>query len=232
MSQRVVITGATGGIGQALSHKLAEKGFELLLTGRSQKKLSELAESLPQDQVALTQSADLTNPEQVHQFFEKAAPFDAVVHLAGQGLIKPLADTTDAEFLRVSNINVRGTFLVAQHACRIMAEAKRGRFLTVPGILGKAVMKNASVYIATKFAVTGFIKALAQEYQRQGIHFGLYHLGGVDTPFWDDLGMGVQRDKMISAETAAEALCWGLEMPAHLALNEVTFQPESHQLPI
>jgi NAD(P)-dependent dehydrogenase (short-subunit alcohol dehydrogenase family) len=122
------------------------------------------------------------------------------------------------------------TFLVAQAAARLMGEQKHGLFLTIPGILGRAVMKNAAAYIASKFAVTGLIKAMAQEYQRVGVRFSLLHLGGVDTPFWDDLGMKVQRDKMIPAGTAADLIVQALELPPHLVLNELVLQPDSHQL--
>jgi hypothetical protein len=57
-----------------------------------------------------------------------------------------------------------------------MAAQKHGLFITLPGILGKAVMKNAAAYIASKFGVTGLIKTLAQEYQRSGIRFCLFFL--------------------------------------------------------
>jgi NAD(P)-dependent dehydrogenase (short-subunit alcohol dehydrogenase family) len=155
---------------------------------------------------------------------------DCVIHCAGIGLIKPSADTTDAEFTKIVNTNLRGTFLIARESCKIMAGQKHGLFITLPGILGKAVMKNAAAYIASKFGVTGLIKTLAQEYQRSGVRFCLFFLGGVDTPFWDEINMTVQRDKMIPVSTAADLIMQAVDAPPHLVLAEVVLQPESHQL--
>jgi NAD(P)-dependent dehydrogenase (short-subunit alcohol dehydrogenase family) len=155
---------------------------------------------------------------------------DVVVHCAGIGLIKPAADTSDAEFTHVMNVNTRATFLLARESCRVMAAAKKGLFITIPGILGKAPMRNASAYVASKYAVTGMIKCFAQEYQRSGIRFCLFHLGGVDSPFWDNIAMAVQREKMIPVSTAADLILQAIDAPPHLVLSEVVMQPESHQL--
>jgi NAD(P)-dependent dehydrogenase (short-subunit alcohol dehydrogenase family) len=145
-------------------------------------------------------------------------------------LIKPGLDTTDAEFTKVMNVNTRSTFLTAQAACRVMAPQKKGLFVTIPGILGKAPMKNASAYCASKYAVTGMIKCFAQEFARSGIRFSLFHFGGVNSPFWDDLGTGFQKDKMIPVETAADLVLQAVDAPPGLVLSEVVLQPESHQL--
>ncbi|MBJ7259373.1 MAG: SDR family oxidoreductase, partial [Chthoniobacterales bacterium] len=155
---------------------------------------------------------------------------DCVIHCAGIGLIKSAADTTDAEFTKIVNTNLRGTFLVARESCKVMAEQKHGLFITLPGILGKAVMKNAAAYVASKFGVTGLIKTFAQEYARSGVRFCLFFLGGVDSPFWDGINMAVQRDKMIPLSTAADLIMQAIDAPPHLVLAEVVLQPESHQL--
>lgn len=224
--QKILITGASGGIGRAVATRLAERGLLPAVTARTAERLADFpGPKFP---------GDLTNPAAVETIIQGASAalggLDAVIHCAGVGLIKPALDTTDAEFTRVMNINTRATFLVAREACRVMAAAKHGLFLTIPGILGRAPMRNAAAYCASKYAVTGMIKCFAQEFQRSGIRFSLLHLGGVDTPFWDDIGMTVQRDKMIPAATAADLILHTLDTPSHLVLSEVVLQPESHQL--
>ncbi len=227
--QKILITGATGGIGRALVETLASRTeTQLALTARSESKLAELPEA------AAKLPADLITPGTAAKVVEDAAAamdgLDTVVHLCGAGLIKPAADTTDAEFSRIVNVNLRTTFLIAQAACRIMAEQKSGRFLTPPGILGRAVMKNAAAYSASKYAVTGLIKSFAEEYRRAGIQFSLFYFGGVATPFWDDLAMKIDPAKVIAPETAAAALLSAIDAPPHLVLSEYVLQPESHQL--
>lgn len=229
-----LITGASSGIGRELALRLATRGAALTLAGRSPERLAEVAAACAGAASVTTVPGDITAPGAAADLVDRAAAamdgLDCVVHCAGIGLIKPAAETSDAEFTKVVNTNLRGTFLVAKEACRVMAAQKKGLFLTFPGILGKAVMKNAAAYSASKFGVTGLIKSLAQEHQRSGIRFGLFFLGGVDTPFWDGLGMNVQRDKMIPVATAADLALQAIAAPPHLVLAEVVLQPESHQL--
>ncbi len=229
---KVLITGASSGIGAACARRLADGGgYQLALTGRSQEKLGVVAE---RSGAVFSRAVDLLPPGNAGATVRAAAEalggLDAVIHCAGVGLIKPIAETTDAEFCKVTNTNMRVTFLVAQEACEIMAPNKRGRFLTLPGILGKAPMKGASAYVASKYAVTGLMKTFALEYARQNIGISLFYFGGVDSPFWDGMAMNPQRDRMIPVEGAAAHIAGALESPGHLVLNEITLQPAGHQL--
>jgi len=223
---KILITGATSGIGHELAARLIARGDSVFLTGRSSEKLQNFGSP--------HLAADLTSPgaaeKIVNAATEALGSIDAVIHCAGIGLIKPAAETTDAEFTHVMNVNTRATFLLARESCQVMAAAKKGLFITIPGILGKAPMRNASAYVASKYAVTGMIKCFAQEYQRSGIRFCLFHLGGVDSPFWDNIAMAVQREKMIPVSTAADLILQAIDAPPHLVLSEVVMQPESHQL--
>ena len=231
---KFLITGASSGIGRELAVRLAARGSKLTLSGRSEAKLKQTAEACAGASSVEIVAADITAPGAAEGLLARAnesmGGLDCVIHCAGIGLIKSAADTGDAEFTKVVNTNLRGTFLIARESCKVMAAQKHGLFITLPGILGKAVMKNASAYIASKFGVTGLIKTFAQEYARSGIRFCLFFLGGVDSPFWDDLSMTVQRDKMIPVATAADLILQAIDAPPHLVLAEVVLQPESHQL--
>lgn len=231
---KFLITGSSSGIGRALAQRLALRGAALTLSGRSQSRLDATAGDCTPAATVTTVASDITAPGAaealVARAWEAMGGLDCVIHAAGIGLIKPATETTDAEFTKIVNTNLRGTFLIARESCKVMAAQKKGLFITLPGILGKAVMKNASAYIASKFGVSGLIKTFAQEYQRSGLRFCQFYLGGVDTPFWDDLGLPVQRDKMIPVQTAADLILQAIDAPAHLVLAEVVLQPESHQL--
>jgi NAD(P)-dependent dehydrogenase (short-subunit alcohol dehydrogenase family) len=224
----ILITGASSGVGAELARRLSSRGDSVFLTGRSLDKLQNVVSGAP------CVAADLTTAGAAEQVVGKAVEalgcLDVVIHCAGIGLIKPAADTTDAEFTQVLNVNARAAFFLAREACKVMAASKKGLFITIPGILGKAPMRNASAYVASKYALTGMIKCFAQEYQRSGLRFCLFHLGGIDTPFWDNIQMAVQRDKMIPVATAADLILQAVDAPPHLVLSEVVMQPESHQL--
>jgi short-subunit dehydrogenase len=222
----ILITGASSGIGAEVAKCLALKGTSLFLTGQSHQKLSSL-------NCGAYVAADLTEPGAAEKVLRTAietlGSVDVVIHCAGIGLIKPAAETSDAEFTRVMNVNTRATFLFMREVCSYMSTLKKGLFITIPGILGKVPMRNASAYVASKYAVTGMVKCFAQEYQRHNIRFCLFHLGGVNTPFWDSINMTVQRDKMIPVSTAASLILQAIESPPHVVLSEVVMQPDSHQ---
>ncbi len=232
----ILITGATGGIGAETARQLiaANPDTKVFLTGRDAQRLETLADELG-DHVAGQHACDLTTPNAAAKVVEQAVDafdgaLDAVIHCAGVGLIKSAADTTDGEFSRIINTNTRTTFLIAQASLEAMAANKKGRFFTLPGTLGKYAMRNASAYVASKWAVTGMLKCMALEYQRKNVNIGLFFFGGVATPFWDDLDMKIAPDKVISAETAAQVLVQSMNAPDHLVPSELVLQPESHQL--
>ena len=232
-----LITGAGSGIGREVALELARRGVSVALAGRREAALTETAAQIGYEGGdAVTIMADVSDPAQVqHLVAETTRAFDGLdilINCAGVGLIKPLETTTAAEMDSLLSTNVKGLMLVTQAALRPMiAAGKGGHVVNIAGILGKAPMANASVYCASKYAVTGFSKALQLEVSRKhNIKVSLMYLGGVDSPFWDDLDMKVQRDKMLTIADATNAIITVLTQPAHLVLGEFTLQPESHQL--
>jgi NAD(P)-dependent dehydrogenase (short-subunit alcohol dehydrogenase family) len=232
--KRTLITGASSGIGRAVATALAQRRYPLFLTGRNEGKLRAVTDGLGEGKQVGSAAFDLVAPRGAEQVVQRAVEhlggLDAVVHCAGLGLIKPALETTDAEFCAVTNVNLRGTFLIAQAAMKVMAAQKSGLFVALPGTLGKYPMKNAAAYAASKFGTVGLLKCMAAELQRVGIKVVLLHLGGVDSPFWDNLSLPVQREKMIPVGVVAQQIITVLELPSHLVLNELILQPESHQL--
>lgn len=231
-----LITGASSGIGRAVAMALAARGWKLALCGRDIQRLEDAATTCRNAGAAyvLADSFDITSQKAVEDFVGRAhieiGGLQVVVHAAGIGLIRPAAETTDAEFTRVTNTNLRGTFLLTQATYKVFAEQKHGLFITFPGILGKAVMRNAAAYSASKFGVVGLLRSMAIEHARLGIRYSLFYLGGVDSPFWDHVDMNPQRDKMIPLDVVKDAVLSAIDLPPHLVPSEVTIQPDSHQL--
>jgi len=232
-----LITGAGSGIGRETALHLARRGAAVALAGRTEAALLETAAQVGvEGGDAAVIVADVTDPAQVERLIAETTrafgTVDILINSAGVGLIKPLDATTPEEIDRLLDTNVKGTMLVTQAALRAMiAGGRGGHIVNLAGILGRAPMASATLYCASKYAVTGFSKALQLEVGRKhGIKVSLMYLGGVDTPFWDAIDMKVQRDKMLTTEDAAGAILTVLTQPAHLVLGEFTLQPETHQL--
>ncbi len=234
-SQVVLITGATGGIGTATAEKLARSGSTLILASRQAEVLETLMAQCYQwgSPEVLAIPTDVTDRRQVESLFEQAyqhcGQVDVVINGAGLGVLQPIQQLAEADFDRMINVNLKGTFLVCQQAVtRWMERKASGRVFNIPGVMGQYTMGMASGYCASKFAVVGFTKALSLDCKRFDIKFTLLYFGGIDSPFWDNAGMKVQRDKMLKPTQAADAIYFALQMPAPGVLSEIVIQPDSH----
>lgn len=232
----VLIVGAGRGIGRGAAELFSDAGANIILSSRNEAELMELEYKLNtkgnSNVIALAADASLTSDVQhlVTASIEKFGSIDYLIHAAGMGVLKPFSDISIDEFDALLNANVRTAFNVLQAVLPHMAANKFGRVVAIPGILGKAPMMQASAYCAAKYALTGMIKCLKDEYKRYGIRFSLMHFGGVDSSFWDNISMKVQRDKMLSVEAAVKAVFFAATQEGEGVMSEMVLMPENHQL--
>lgn len=231
-----LIVGASRGIGLATARLFAQSGANVVISARSENELMQAEYALDTggsgEVLALAADAAIESDVRalVDQSIEKFGAIDYLVHAAGAGVLKPFAELTAEDLDKLLTANVKTAFNVLQAVLPLMAEKKFGRVIAIPGILGKAPMMQAAAYCAAKYALTGMIKCLAQEYKRFGIRFSLMHFGGVDSNFWDDISMKVQRDKMLSVEAAANAVFFAATQTGEGVMAEIVLMPENHQL--
>src|SRR4028118_1086404 len=230
----VVVVGATGGIGSVLTRKLAAEGTRLVLAAKDSSRLAELGSQLSiatQEQV-LTVPTDITDPSQVKTLMEKAVAqfgqIDVLVNAAGAGVMKQYNKVEPADLDAMLDLNLKGSFYTCQAAAEVMKDKKSGHICNIVGILGKHSMAMASAYCASKFGVVGFSKCMADELKRFGIKFTLFYFGGVDSPFWDNVSLKVDRSKMLTPQTAADAILFALAADPQAVPMEINIQPESH----
>jgi len=230
-----LIVGASRGIGRASAELFAKAGANVVVSARSETELMEAEYQLNAvgaEVLALAADASIEGDVKslVDESIKRFGAIDYLVHAAGAGVLKPFGELSAADLDALFTANVKTAFNVLQAVLPTMAEKKFGRVVAIPGILGKAPMMQASAYCAAKYALTGMIKCLAQEYKRFGIRFSLMHFGGVDSNFWDDITMKVQRDKMLSIDAAANAVFFAATQSGEGVMAEVVLMPENHQL--
>ena len=232
----VLIVGAGGGIGRRTAELFSDAEVNIVLSSRNEAALAEIEYKLNTDgnQNVLAIAADAGVEADVKalvvESIEKFGSIDYLIHAAGMSVLKPFGDITPADFDNLLHANVRTAFNVLQAVLPQMAAQKFGRVVAIPGILGKAPMVQASGYCATKYALTGMIKCLAQEYKRHGVRLSLMHFGGVDSSFWDSIEMKVQRDKMLSVDAAARSIFFAATQEGEGVMSEIILMPESHQI--
>jgi NADP-dependent 3-hydroxy acid dehydrogenase YdfG len=226
----VVVVGATGGIGSALTRKLGSTGAKLVLAARDSSALSNLAKQLPGEPVLIP--TDICDRASVNTLMEKAVArfgqIDVLVNAAGAGILKPYSSLEQADLEAMLDVNLKGSFYTTQAAAELMQKRKSGHICNVVGILGKHSMTMAAAYCASKFGVVGFSKCMAEELKRFGVKFTLFYFGGVDSPFWDNVQLKVDRKRMLSPETAADAIVFAIQAPPEAVPMEINIQPESH----
>jgi NAD(P)-dependent dehydrogenase (short-subunit alcohol dehydrogenase family) len=232
----VLVVGAGRGIGRCAAELFSNAGANVAISSRSEAELLELEYKLNSkgNPNILALAADATVEADAKSLVEASVArfgaIDILIYAAGLGILKPFAELTLSDLDQLFNVNVRGAFNIFQSVLPAMQQQKSGRVIAIPGILGKAPMPQAAAYCAAKYALTGMVKCLAQEYKRYGVRFSLMHFGGVDSGFWDNITMRVQRDKMLSIEAAAKAVYFSATQEGEGVLAELVLMPENHQL--
>ena len=203
----------------------------MVLAARNHTKLATLATELQTTEV-LPISCDITDPQQVESLMQKTVDYfgqiDILVNAAGAGILKQWNKIEPADLDAMLNLNLKGSVYTCQAAANLMKQQKSGHICNVVGILGKHSMAMSGAYCASKFGLVGFSKCFADEVRRYGIKVTLFYFGGVDTPFWDNVSLKVDRSKMLSAETAANSILYALSAEPQAIPMEINIQPESH----
>ncbi len=162
----VLLTGASGGLGQEIARALAGKGGRLLLTGRRLDVLTPLASELP-DARAL--AVDLAQPKEVDRLLQEAGDVDILIAnaaLPGSGLLRSFSvEQIDSAL----TVNLRAPIVLAHALAPQMAERGQGHLLFMSSLAGKAATPGSSIYNATKFGLRGFASALRAELRGSGV---------------------------------------------------------------
>ena len=230
--KKVVVAGASGGIGSSLVKLLIQSGAEVFITGRNIEKLSSIASThgITASHFMATDIGDGTQMELLAETaLAKLGTPDILINLAGIGIIKPMEQLSLDDFSRSLQTNLVGAFLFVKSFLPAMKEAKKGLIINVPGVLGKVPMAGAAAYSASKYGIVGMMQSIREELKRTEIRITNLFLGGVDSPFWDEIDLRVQKDKMIREEEAARSIWFLCQQPAGGVVSEMVLQPFNHQ---
>jgi short-subunit dehydrogenase len=162
-----LVTGATGGIGDAIARALAARGAHLVISGRRQAELSRLARDLGATAVA----CDLAASEEVDRLAGAALEAGVSVLIANAGLPASgaLADLSQEDIDRMLEVNLRAPIALARALVPSMVDRGAGHLVFVSSLQGKSAAPLSSVYSATKFGLRGFALALRQDLRGAGV---------------------------------------------------------------
>ena len=188
--QRILITGASSGIGRATAELLASRGATLLLVARNAGRLDDVAATIRETGGrAATFPVDLAEPAAVEELAASViaahgAP-DIIVNNAGAGRWLPLVETPLDEARRMIELPYLAAFYVTRSFLPAMLERGSGQIACITSPASHIVWPNACGYIAARHALKGFTEALRADLRATNIAVSLITLGTVASPYWE-----------------------------------------------
>lgn len=183
---RVLLTGASGGIGGAIARQLSERGAELVLSGRQEDALAALADEVD----GTTITADLSRPDEAARLVAEAGDIDVLVANHALPASGYVLDLEPAAVERMVNVNLLSCILLAQAAGAAMTERGSGQIVLVGSLSSKAATSGSALYNATKFGLRGFALAYRQDLHDSGVGVSLVMPGFVsDAGMFHDTGL-------------------------------------------
>jgi short-subunit dehydrogenase len=160
-----LVTGASGGLGQAIARALVRRGADVVLSARR----VEVLEALAADVRGRGVACDLSDRSSVARLVEDAGPVDVLVANAGIPGSGAIDSFTVEEIDRVLDVNLRAPMILARLMCEGMAERGGGQIVFVSSLSGKVGTVGTSVYSATKFGLRGFAQGLREDLRPRGV---------------------------------------------------------------
>ena len=182
-NKNIIITGASGGIGNSIVEKLNESGANILASGTKQEKLEELKSKF--DKIKILRF-DISQTDKVEEFIENASKelggnLDCLVNNAGVTKDNLAIRMTTEEWKKVIDINLTSTFLLSKFAIKKMLKNKSGKIINITSVVGHTGNLGQANYTASKAGIVAMSKSLAMEYAKKNININCISPGFIKT---------------------------------------------------
>ena len=226
-NRRVLLTGATSGVGRAVAETLAQNGARLALIARSEERLRELAEALG----ATAVPGDLTQEDFIESLpaaLDKnwSAGPDVLINSAGVFDLAPLAET-DLQVLRQHlEVNLVAPFRVIRLFLEGMVNRRAGQIVNIGSIAGRKAFPGNTAYSASKYGLRALHEVLVEELRGSGVKVTWIEPSAVNTPLWDVLDPDSRDDlpsrlDMLRPRAVADAVRFAVEQPNGVSVEEI-----------
>ena len=240
MAKIALITGATSGIGRAISLIMAKEGYDIIATGRRASLLSDLAKELEAKFKVrvLPLGFDVRDASQVEHYLgklsEKWSDISLLVNNAGLAVgLNPINSGVVDDWERMVDTNIKGLLYVSRIVSNIMIKRGGGHIINIGSIAGKGVYPNGNVYCAAKYAVDALSKGMMMDLYTHNIRVSQVCPGAAETEFSQVRFKG-DMDKAadvykgftpLSAEDIADVVRYVALAPPHVNISDVVIMP-------
>ena len=231
MSKKItLISGASRGIGRAVSLRLAREDHFVVVLARNAEEIGELEHEIDETGgKALSIVCDVTDEHQVSeavsQVMRDFQRIDCVINNAGIGVFKPADEITTDDWDRVMDVNVKGSFLLTRAVLPFMKAAGAGHIVGIASDVSKRTFATGSLYTASKYAQHAYFESLRREVRSLGIKVSVVYPGLVDTYFHGAEQGQIKQAQYLNADDIAAAVSYILHAPAHVIVDELMLHP-------
>lgn len=228
-----LITGASRGIGKAISIALAKEGYNLhLVCQKNVGKLYQLEKFIKAEYSVnvYTYVGDVSDSNFVNSIFSEIDKLDVLINNAGISHVGLLTDMTDEEWNRTMAVNVNSVFYFSREACKMMLSQKSGQIINISSVWGNQGASMEVAYSASKGAINSFTKALAKEMAPSNIQVNAIACGLIDTDMnghlskeeIDELVAEIPADRIGKPVDVAEMVISIISSPSYLTGQIIT----------
>jgi len=187
--KNIIVTGASGGIGNSIVEKFYENGANLLATGTKLEKLEELKKKFTNIKIL---QFDISQHEKIEEFINNATQelggsLDCIVNNAGITKDNLTIRMSLEEWTNVININLTSTFLMSKYSIKKMLKNKSGKIINITSVVGHTGNAGQANYAASKAGIVGMSKSLAIEYAKKNINVNCISPGFISTAMTDQI---------------------------------------------
>ncbi|MFC1675747.1 SDR family NAD(P)-dependent oxidoreductase [Planctomycetota bacterium] len=227
-----LVTGASRGIGRAISIALAKEGASVVLAARSRDKLNEVADEVTAaGGKAHIATVELTEEESIKNIVKAAAEkfgrLDILVNNAGITHSASLEDTRTSDWERCMQVNSRAPFILCREALGLLKKAPAGYIINIASVVGVKGYPLQSAYTASKHALRGMTMSLSEEMNGTNVKVHLLCPGGVDTDMVDRVRPDIPKDELIKPEEIAELVLYLVTHKGNAIIDQINIRRAS-----
>ena len=221
--KRILITGASGGIGRAVAEALASPETELILHGRKKSVLDELAGKVKsrggQCKIAM---AEISTIDDITSLIEQvgSGQIDVVIHAAGVAFVDDIEKIKTEEWQKSIDINITAPFLITQRLLPQMREG--GSIVFLLSVAAKTAFPSWGAYCTSKFALEGFSQVLREELRPRKIRVINIYPAATATEIWDSIPGDWSKENMLSPDKVADAIKYALAQEPSTAVENIS----------
>ena len=189
IGKKIIITGASGGIGNSIVEKLTDNGVKILASGTNEEKLDALKAKFKDIKII---KFDISQSEKIEKFIDDATNelggnLDCIVNNAGITQDNLAIRMSLEEWKKVIDINLTSTFLMSKFAIKKMLKNKSGKIINITSVVGHTGNVGQSNYTASKAGIVAMSKSLAIEYAKKNININCISPGFIKTAMTDKI---------------------------------------------